>query len=91
MEECSRCFWLDKHSKWKRPNGLFPSLPSGMDGILKTHFDKFRDRGELPPEIKDHHYTKRLKLFNEPELFKVWRSNFKGIRWEDKKGNILSG
>ncbi len=91
MEECQRCFWLDKHGKWNRPKGIFPSLPSGMDGILKNHFDKFRDRGELPPEIRNHQHTKGLKLFNESELLKVWRSNFKGIRWEDKKGNVLSG
>jgi len=28
----------------KRPEGVFPSLPSGMDIILKKHFDTFRDR-----------------------------------------------
>jgi len=44
MNECPRCFWLDKHKVWIRPNGIFPSLPSGMDSILKKHFDKFRDR-----------------------------------------------
>ena len=91
MQECPRCFWLEKQKKWKRPSGIFPSLPSGMDGILKTHFDKFRDRGELPPEIKDHHHTKGLKLFDNKELLKAWRNNLKGIRWEDKDGNILFG
>ena len=48
MKECPRCFWLDKHNVWKRPSGIFPSLPSGMDKILKVHFNKFRDKGELP-------------------------------------------
>ena len=91
MNECPRCFWLDKHKKWKRPSGIFPSLPSGMDGILKTHFDKFRDRGELPPELKDHHHTKNLKLFDDRDLLKAWRNNLKGIRWEDEDGNILFG
>lgn len=91
MKECPRCFWLEKHEKWKRPQGIFPSLPSGMDGILKVHFDKFRDRGLLPPEIKDHHHTKGLKLFDNKELLKTWRNNLKGIRWEDDKGNILFG
>ncbi len=91
MAECPRCFWLDKHKKWKRPKGIFPSLPSGMDGILKTHFDKFRNKGELPPEIKDHHHTKGLKLFDNMELLKAWRNNLKGIRWEDEDGNILFG
>lgn len=91
MEECPRCFWLDKHGVWKRPASIFPSLPSGMDGILKTHFDKFRDKGILPPELCNNGECKNLKLFNEPELLKVWRSNFKGIRYEDENGNILFG
>ncbi len=91
MLSCSRCFWLDKHKIWKRPETPFPQLPNGMDKIIKTHFDKFRDKGELPPEIKDHHHTKGLKLFDDLELLKVWRNNLKGIRWTDENGNILSG
>ena len=91
MKECPRCFWLENHKVWSRPVGIFPSLPSGMDRILKTHFDKFMRKGELPPEIKDHHHTKGLKLFDNEELLKVWRNNFKGITWEDSKGNILHG
>jgi hypothetical protein len=91
MKECSRCFWLDKHKVWSRPNGAFPSLPSGMDGILKTHFDKFSNRNLLPPELCNHSHCQEMKLFNNHELLKVWRNNLKGIRWEDKEGNILFG
>ena len=91
MIKCPRCFWLDKHKVWKRPDSPFPQLPNGMDKIIKAHFDKFMKRNELPPEIKDHHQTNRLKLFNDEELLKVWRSNFKGIRYEDKEGNIFFG
>lgn len=91
MKECPRCFWLDKHSVWKRPSGIFPSLPSGMDGILKNHFDKFRDKGVLPPELCETKECKKLKLFDDIETLKAWRSNFKGIRFEDKKGNVLFG
>lgn len=91
FKECPRCFWLDKHGVWKRPAGIFPSLPSGMDAILKTHFDKFRDQGKLPPELRNTECKNRCKLFGDQELLKIWRSNLKGIRWEDKKGNILFG
>jgi hypothetical protein len=91
MKECPRCFWLTQHKVWKRPEGIMASLMSGMDRILKTHFDKFRDKGELPPEIKDHHHTKGLKLFDDKALLSVWRNNFKGISWQDSKGNILHG
>lgn len=91
MLECPRCFWLDKHGVWSRPAGIFPSLPSGMDSILKKHFDKFCEKGLLPPELCNHEHCKNLKLLHNPELMKDWRSNLKGIRWTDKEGNILFG
>jgi len=91
MQECPRCFWLTQHKVWQRPAGIFPSLPSGMDSILKIHFDKFRDKGELPPELCENKECKNFKLFDNKELLKEWRSNFKGISWTDKEGNILHG
>jgi len=91
MQECPRCFWLTQHGVWKRPAGIFPSLPSGMDSILKIHFDKFRDKGQLPPELQETTECKNLKLFDDKEKLKIWRSNFKGIAYEDKQGNILHG
>lgn len=91
MQECPRCFWLTQHKVWKRPSGIFPSLPSGMDSILKVHFDKFRDKGLLPPELCNNGHCENMKLFNELDLMKVWRSNLKGISWTDKEGNILHG
>ncbi len=91
MKECPRCFWLTQHKVWSRPQGIFPSLPSGMDNILKTHFDKFRERKELPPELCDNHNCSDMKLFEDKELLTIWRNNFKGVRWEDKEGNVLFG
>jgi len=91
MEDCPRCFWLTQHKVWKRPDSIFPSLPSGMDRILKTHFNRFRDKGELPPELCNNSHCQDMKLFNEPEKMKIWQSNFKGISWTDKKGNELHG
>ena len=91
MKECPRCFWLTQHGVWKRPAGIFPSLPSGMDAILKTHFNKFMEKGELPPELCGNGDCKNMKLFNNHKLLAIWRSNFKGIVYEDKNGNILKG
>ena len=91
MHECPRCFWLSQHKVWTRPNGIFPSLPSGMDGILKIHFDKFMRKGLLPPELCNNNHCENMTLFDDEELLKEWRSNFKGIQWEDKEGNILKG
>jgi len=60
-----------------------------MDRILKTHFDCYMEKGELPPELKE--LEGDVKLFDDVELLKVWRSNFKGIPWEDKEGNLFRG
>ena len=91
MKECPRCFWLTQHKVWKRPAGIFPSLPSGMDKILKIHFDKFRDKGQMPPELCEHQSCVNMKLFTDKEKLKIWQSNFKGVSWKDKKGNELHG
>lgn len=90
MTDCPRCFWLDKHDLWKRPVSMFPSLPNGMDRILKKHFDHFRDQNKLPPELKESDCSD-CQLFSDKELLETWRNNLKGIRWEDEKGNILQG
>ena len=88
LKECPRCFWLKFNKKISRPSGIFPSLPSGMDKILKIHFDTFMEKGTLPKELRE---LKGVKLFNDKELLKIWRSNFKGIQYTDKEGNILRG
>ncbi|MEK6871824.1 MAG: PD-(D/E)XK nuclease family protein [Nanoarchaeota archaeon] len=89
MLECPRCFWLTQHKIWKRPEGIFPSLPSGMDMILKKHFDSFMEKGELPPEIKEHGLANGYTLFNDKKQLDIWRSNFKGIQYKDKTSGIL--
>ena len=91
MKDCPRCFWLDKHNVWKRPEGIFPSLPSGMDRILKVHFDKFMEKGELPPELCNNKECIGMKLFDDKELLKVWQNNWKGISFTDEDGNELHG
>src|SRR3989338_4732005 len=91
LKDCPRCFWLQFNKDIKRPAGIFTSLPSGMDGILKTHFDNFRDKGELPPELCDNAECKNLKLFDNQELLKEWRNSRKGLWFEDKEGNVLHG
>lgn len=89
LKDCPRCFWLNFNKKIKRPDGAFPSLPSGMDKVLKLHYDKFRDLGQLPKELKG--LDKGTKLFDDDELLSTWRNNRKGIQWTDEQGNILHG
>jgi len=71
---CPRCFWADKNEKKPRVRGIFPSLPSGIDGILKTYYDNHRAAGTMPPEIEG-----RLPgmLFPDPVLMKK-RRNWRG-------------
>jgi CRISPR/Cas system-associated exonuclease Cas4 (RecB family) len=89
LKECPRCFWLHFNKGIRRPRGIFPSLPSGMDKILKEHFDAFMERGKLPPELAG--LEGDVRLFEDVELLGLWRNNFKGIQWEDEDGNRLRG
>ena len=52
FKECPRCFWLHINKKIERPRGPFPSLPSGIDRVLKGYFDTYRKQGTLPPLIR---------------------------------------
>ena len=89
MLECPRCFWLEKHKVWKRPAGVFPSLPGGMDMVLKKHFDKFMERGQLPPEIREYGLENGYTLFNDKAKLEIWRNNRKGIQYKDKTSGII--
>jgi hypothetical protein len=64
---------------------------NGMDLVLKSHFDRFRDKGLLPPELCNHGHCEGMKLFDDCDLLKKWRNNLQGIRWEDEEGNTLFG
>ena len=89
LNECPRCFWLHFRKGIKRPKGIFPTLPGGMDRILKTHFDSFRTRNQLPPELKE--LDGDAKLFGDARLLEEWRDFRKGLRWRDSQGNLLVG
>jgi hypothetical protein len=91
MQDCPRCFWLTQHKVWRRPTGPFPSLPSGMDRVLKEHFNRFRDKGQLPPELCENNDCVNMKLFKDKEKLKIWQNNRKGISYTDKEGNELHG
>ena len=87
-EECPRCFWANINENKKRPSGPFPSLPSGMDRVFKAHFDYFRKRRELPPELAE---LSSVHLFESESLLKKWRNDRSGLSWKDSDGNELCG
>jgi CRISPR/Cas system-associated exonuclease Cas4 (RecB family) len=85
LKECPRCLWLYFNQGVQRPRGIFPSLPSGMDEILKNYFDSFRIQNKLPPEIRG---KVKGKLYPDLSKLKPMRQNFKGLVAEFPKLNI---
>jgi CRISPR/Cas system-associated exonuclease Cas4 (RecB family) len=75
--ECPRCFWLEINAGIKRPDTIFPSLPGGLDLLFKRYFDRFRDRGELPPEVRGQLPG---KLLPDTQTIDRWRDWRRGIR-----------
>jgi hypothetical protein len=87
--ECKKCFWLAQAKDIHRPRGIFPSLPGGMDLLIKKYFDKYRELGKLPPELKG---KVDCELFPDPELLNKWRSWRSALAYEDpESGAVLSG
>jgi len=88
--ECPRCFWLDKNKNIKRPRGIFPSLPGGMDIAIKHYFDSYRLNNDLPPEIKGKVCG---NLFSDSLILEKWRNwKLNDLFYEDKENSaILTG
>jgi len=82
--ECPRCFWLHVNKGIKRPSFVFPSLPSGMDSILKKHFDEHRRNESLPEELDGF----EGHLFRDAMKLKKWRSNAHGLRFMDERTGV---
>ena len=88
--DCPRCFWLDKVKGIKRPRGIFPSLPGGMDRVIKVHFDNFRAKNVLPPELNGANFE-GVKLFSNQAELEKWRNWRTGLEYRDNDGSVLSG
>jgi hypothetical protein len=85
--ECPRCFYLKIKEGVHRPSGPFPSLPGGMDIVIKKYFDKFRP--EMPPEIKGKIPGKLFEDLDALNKMRNWRT---GLTYIDKKnGSQLRG
>ncbi|MFH2062980.1 MAG: PD-(D/E)XK nuclease family protein [bacterium] len=82
---CPRCFWLQLNAGVHRPRSIFPSLPGGMDLVIKDYFDRYRSQGELPPEI-DGQVPGRL--VPEQELMNRWRNWKTGLSLDLPEVNV---
>lgn len=80
---CPKCFWLHINKNHQRPRGIFPSLPGGMDLVIKDYFDKYR--GSLPPELKG-----KVKgvLLDDLKTLKLWRHWQTSLRYEDENVSV---
>src|SRR3989338_6521345 len=88
--ECPRCFYQQVRENKPRPHGPFPSLPSGMDIVIKRHFDLYRGTDMLPPELEGKG-LEGVTLFEDKKLLSRWRNNRGGLVWTDSQGNMLQG
>jgi len=88
--ECPRCFWLDKIKNIKRPRGIFPSLPGGMDRVIKTYFDAYRVKKVLPPELQGNDFN-GVQLFDNQSQIDRWRNWQTGLQYREDDGSILIG
>jgi len=84
--ECPRCFWLHINEGIHRPRGIFPSLPGGMDGVIKNYFDKYREKGELPPELQG---KIEGNLLHDHKLLNKWRNWRTGLEYKDEDLNVV--
>ncbi len=88
--ECPKCFYMELKMGIHRPQGPFPSLPGGMDGLIKKYFDKYRLLGQMPPEIEGR--VEGAQLFPDVEVLNQWRNWRTGLSYQDKEtGATLSG
>jgi hypothetical protein len=76
-KDCKRCFWLHVTKKIKRPRGIYPSLPNGMDLKIKAYFDLYR--GEMPPELRGHVPGVLWGTVAEINKLRAWQSGMKPI------------
>src|SRR3989344_3910500 len=89
FNDCQRCFYLSQNKNIRRPRGIFPSLPSGMDKVIKEYFDRCREEGKRPEELAG--LPENVRLYSEMKNLAVWRNNRRGIRWDDTTGDTLFG
>lgn len=85
-KDCQRCFWLDKNLQKPRPRGVFPSLPGGMDRILKTHFDVYRAAGTLPQELIGQ---VEGRLYPDQAKLNRWRNWRTGLKAETNVAEVV--
>lgn len=68
--ECPKCFWFQKIKGIHRPPSIL-ALQSNFDRVLKSYFDEYRVKEQLPPELKN---KVEGELFKDVGLLEKWRN-----------------
>ncbi|OQA56279.1 MAG: PD-(D/E)XK nuclease superfamily protein [Candidatus Omnitrophica bacterium ADurb.Bin277] len=89
FKDCPRCFWLEKVRGIKRPRGIFPSLPGGMDRVIKLYFDTFRAKASLPPELHARDEFRGLRLYEDHARLERWRNWRTGLEYFENGGRLF--
>ncbi|MBI2451043.1 MAG: PD-(D/E)XK nuclease family protein [Parcubacteria group bacterium] len=89
FDDCKACFWIDNH------HGKAPGIPfvlnMAMDSVLKSRYDIYRAKNELPPEIEKLG-QEGVSLFKDIETLNKWRGHVSHLQIiNEKAGYILSG
>ena len=77
---CPRCFWLYVKKKISRPETPASTLPQAMDGLIKSHFDKYRRQDKLPPEINNNIQARPIRQ----EIIDKWRNWRTGLKYQEE-------
>ncbi|MFA5134641.1 MAG: PD-(D/E)XK nuclease family protein [Patescibacteria group bacterium] len=68
-KRCPRCFWLRYHKKLYQPEGIVSRLANRYDKVMKTYFDLYRQKNELPPIVKGKMEGKLEQPFQETYFY----------------------
>lgn len=84
---CPLCFYLDCRLGVGRPPGFPFALNSAVDTLLKKEFDIHRAKNRPHPLMNAYGLNDVIPYSHED--LDIWRSNFKGIRYQYEPENLL--
>ena len=79
--ECKTCFWIEQNIG-KHPFTLPLLLNDAMDSILKSRYDSFRKKGQLPPELRE---LGGYSLFMDMATLESWRTKPSSLAYKNEK------
>jgi len=70
-KECPACFYDINRMNLKRPETPFPTLPNGIDRVVKRFIDQHRKAGTIPPDLDGK--IPGASLYADQAQMKRWR------------------